>query len=258
MKTNEAKKALKQGKSIIGTMTMEFSSPEMARALAAAGFDFVIIDTEHSSYTLETVTDLIRAGKSLGMDCIVRVPDPLYHLMARTCDAGAQGLMVPRVETVDQVERVVQAVKYPPIGKRGFGVRPIHTNYETMPVPALLERMNEESMIIIQIESGKAVDNIDELLSADHVDVALIGPFDLSIDLKVPGEFEHPTVVEAIEKVIASCNRHDVAAGIHMGSVNAVIDWAGKGMRCLTCSSDLGMLSQAARSNVRKIREGIQ
>jgi 2-keto-3-deoxy-L-rhamnonate aldolase RhmA len=257
LKTNNAKKKLKEGNPIIGTMTLEFTSAEMGRALAAAGFDFVIIDTEHSSYTLETVTSLIRAAKSMDLACVVRVPDPLYHLMARTCDAGAQGLMVPRVETREQVESVIRAVKYPPLGKRGYGIRPIHTDYQRMVLPELLGRMNDESMIIIQIESRKAVENIDDLLSVGNVDVALVGPYDLSIDLGLPGEFDHPAMLDAIENVIAGCSRHGVAAGIHLGDVQSLVGWHRKGMRCLTFSSDLAMLLSAATKNVNQLREEI-
>ncbi len=257
MLDNTAKKALADGKSIIGTMTMEFNSPEIGRVLAAAGFDFVIIDMEHSSYSLETVTDLIRAAKSKGLNCVVRVADPLYHLMARTCDAGAQGLMVPRVETKEQIESVINAIKYPPQGKRGYGIRPIHTDYENMALPDLLKQMNEESMIIVQVETGKALDNIDDLLAVGNIDVALVGPYDLSINLGVPGDFEHRSMIEAIEWVIHACKQSNVAPGIHLGDVQSLLNWHEKGMRCLTCSSDLGMLFATAAANVKKLKEGI-
>jgi 2-keto-3-deoxy-L-rhamnonate aldolase RhmA len=115
-------------------MLTETRSLEIIRALAAAGLDYVFLDTEHSSYDLQMVNDLIRAGRTAGLSCYVRVPDPEYFLIARTLDAGAHGIMVPRVETEQQVKRVIAATKYPPKGSRGYGVRSVITEFENATV----------------------------------------------------------------------------------------------------------------------------
>lgn len=255
MKANRVKRALREGKTVLGTMVVEFSAPEVARMLRAAGFDYIFIDTEHSPFNPESVTDIIRAGRSMDLTCLVRVPDNAYHLIARTLDLGAHGIMVPRTETRKQVEDIVQAVKYPPWGVRGFGVRPIHTDYEPGTVADQVEHLNEDTVVVIQIESQQAIDSIDELISVKGVDVALIGPNDLSISLGVPGEHEHPSMVEAIQKVVDSCAKRGVASGIHVRDMSVLQFWMERGMTFITYSTDVGLLTSAAAEAVTVLRQ---
>jgi 2-keto-3-deoxy-L-rhamnonate aldolase RhmA len=254
MKANKAKEALKAGKTVVGTMLTETRSPEILRALAAAGLDFVFLDTEHGSYDFQMVNDLIRAGRSAELSCYVRVPDPEYFLIARTLDAGAHGIMAPRVETEEQVKRVIAATKYPPKGKRGYGVRPIITDFETAPVEEWMEKLNDDTMIILQIESKKAIDSIDQLISLEGVDAAVIGPNDLSISLGVPGQLDHPIMVEDIGKVVEACRKYGIAPGAHFGSLEMLEYWRDRGMRMLTYSTDIGLLMDAARSSIRRLK----
>lgn len=119
MRENKVKTALRAGKPVVGTMITEFRTPEIARILASSGFDFIFIDTEHAAFDNETVTDIIRAGRAVGLVCMVRVPDAEYHLIARALDIGAEGILVPRVESKPQVQSIVSWAKYPPIGVLG-------------------------------------------------------------------------------------------------------------------------------------------
>jgi 2-keto-3-deoxy-L-rhamnonate aldolase RhmA len=246
MKVNTVKEALKRGEPVVGTMVMECRTPEMGRLLAAAGFDFMIIDTEHSPHTTETVIDMIRAARGCGLTSLVRVPDALYTLIARTLDIGAEGVMVPRVERVETVREVVASVKYPPLGRRGWGVRAIHTDRAPVGVKETIAHLNENSLVIIQIESEEAIDRIEELVGVAGVDVALVGPADLSISLGVAGEFGHPKMVEAMGRVVAACEKAGAAAGAHLMEVEQVKEWMDRGMRCLICSTDERLLLERA------------
>jgi len=257
MKKNRVKQALKEGKTVIGTMITEFRTPEIARMMAAAGFDFILIDTEHSSFTLETVVDIVRACRAADLVCLVRVPDAEYHLIARTLDAGADGLTIPRVETRQVVEQIIQAAKYPPWGVRGYGLRTIITNYEKAGVEDWIEWLNENTMIVIQIERKRAIENIDQLVSVRGVDAALIGPNDLSISLGVPGQLDHPKMVEAIQRLVDACNRHNIASGIHIGDMQKLLYWKERGMRMLTYSTDASMIMSAATEAVKELRKHI-
>jgi len=254
VKPNPVKRSLNAGGHAIGTMIAQFAEPEIGRILAAAGFDFVVIDNEHGAFTLESNLQIIIAARPTGLVLAVRVPDSDYHLIARTLDAGAEGVMVPRVETREQVERIVAAVKYPPLGRRGYGLRAIHTDRQPVAMPEAIAHVNDNTLIIIQIESAVAVEAIDDLVSVPGVDVALIGPADLSISLGVPGQFEHPKMVEAMQRVIQGCERRGVAAGAHLGSVEAWKPWVERGMRCLLCSTDENLLESAGQQTVRALR----
>jgi 2-keto-3-deoxy-L-rhamnonate aldolase RhmA len=254
MKVNTAKRMLRAEKTVVGTMITEARSPEIPRALAASGLDFIVIDTEHSAFDFSTVSDMIRAGRNAGLSCYVRVTGIEDFLIARALDIGAHGIMVPLVETRDQVERTVAAAKYPPKGRRGYGLRSIVTDFETASMKEWMERLNEDTMVIIQIESKEAIDNIDQLISVEGVDAAIIGPNDLSISLGVPGQLDHELMVEYIRKVVDACKRHGVAAGTHLRNLDMLRYWRDRGMQLLMYSTDVELLMDATRSAVKQLR----
>lgn len=257
MRENKVKKALKEGKTVFGSMTVEFRSPSIAQIYATSGFDFMFIDTEHSPYSIETVVDIIWASKGADITPIVRVTDLEYHFIARTLDLGAQGIMVPRRETVDQVKNIIKFAKYPPLGERGLSTSPGgHTDFKSEDPAIFMEKSNDETLIIIQIESQKAIDNIEEMVSVTGVDVALIGPNDLSKSLGVVGQLDHPKVQEAIDKVIQACGEHGVASGIHAGSIPLLKEVMKKGMQFITWTTDSRILVNSCREALTKLKSG--
>lgn len=255
MKKNRVKNALEDGKTVVGTMIVETRTPEVPRMMAAAGFDFIFIDTEHASYSLDVVKDMVRAGKASGLTCLARVPDPEYHLIARTLDAGAQGVMVPRVETRETVKRIVRAAKYPPWGERGFGSRAIITDYEQLPVKERVARLNEDTIVVIQVERKRAIEDIDDLISVRGVDAVIIGPNDLSISLGVPGETNSEPMINAIQKVVDACEKIGIASGIHVRDMKTLMFWKRRGMRMLTYSTEASMLLSSATQAVNEIKK---
>ncbi|MFQ6015665.1 MAG: HpcH/HpaI aldolase/citrate lyase family protein [Anaerolineae bacterium] len=251
---NKVKRALDRGEAVIGSMATEMRSPAIAQILAAAGFDFIIIDMEHGTYNLETVAGIIRVARLCGICPIVRVPDPLYHLMSAPLDAGAQGLMIPRVESREVVEGIVQSVKYPPQGLRGCSTVRGHTDYRSVEVKEFLQFANEETLLVIQIERRRAVEEIEALLSVEGVDVALIGPRDLSISLGVPGESKHPIMMESTQKVVDTCRKYGVTSAIHTGDLEILKYWRDRGMRFLSYSSEVAMISSMGSQAVAELR----
>ncbi len=256
LRPNRVKQALKRGEPVVGTMLSEVRSPGFVWMLANVGFDFVFIDMEHGTYDLSTVSDMIKVARLAGIVPLVRVPDLAYHLASQPLDAGAMGLMLPRVETREQVEQFVSFIKYPPMGARGASAGRAHTDYGGPGPQELVQHMNEHTLVILQIERKRAVDNIDELLSVPGVDVALIGPFDLTISL---GEQNvgAPAVSDAIERVVASARAHQVASGIHTGDPAVVLDWHRRGMTMLTCNSDISIFATGAGQTAKALRQGI-
>jgi 2-keto-3-deoxy-L-rhamnonate aldolase RhmA len=256
LKANRVKQSLKRGEPVVGTMMSETGSPGFIWMLANAGFDFVFIDMEHGTYDLPTVADMIKVARLAEIVPLVRVPDLAYHLVAQALDAGAMGLMLPRVETREQVERFVSFMKYPPVGVRGASSSRGHTDYGGAAPQELVSHMNEHTLVILQIERQRAVDDIDDLLTAPGVDVALIGPFDLTISL---GERSTgaPAVDEAIQKVVDAAKRHGIASGIHIGDPAVVLKWRRQGMTMLACGSDLSFFNAGAQQTLAALRRGI-
>ena len=255
---NRLKQALKEGRSLIGTMISEIRQPAVTQLLANAGFDFVIIDNEHGPFNIETIADLSRAARYVGLTPFVRVPDLAYPYLAQALDSGAQGVMVPRIFTAEQVRQAAQIVRYPPLGLRGCAFNRGHTDFKAGPLAETMARVNEETMLIIQIETREAVENIEEIVATPGVDVALIGPTDLSIALGVPGQMDAPQLHAAIEKMIETCQRHQVFPALHINDLNWATYWAKRGMRLLSSGSEAGLLVKGGQSVTSAIREAFK
>ncbi len=256
LKTNRVKEALKRGEPMLGTMMSEVRSPGFIWMLANVGFDYVFIDMEHGTYDLSTVSDMIKVARLAGIVPLVRVPDLAYNLVAAALDAGAMGIMLPRVETRDQAEKLVSFMKYPPMGVRGGTSGRGHTDYANAGPQELVRHMNENTLVILQIERKRAIENLDELFSVPGVDVGLMGPFDLTISLEQESPND-PAVNEATQKVVDAGKRHNVATGTHVADPSVVLSWYERGMTMLTCNSDLGFFNVGAQQTLSALRKGI-
>jgi len=254
MRVNSVKKALKEGKVQYGCGFQQLRSVEVPKILAAAGFDWTFIDGEHGGFGIETLQDLCHASVAVGLTPIVRVADMQYALVARALDCGAQGVLFPRVESAELLERAVSWTKFPPVGVRGFGLAAAHLGYERATIPQILEHMNQNVMVVLQIETTLAVEKRDELLSVPGIDAVLIGPVDLSISLGVPGDFENPKMVEAMEKIRDSCVKHGVAPGTQTRTLALAKFWKQRGMIFLGCGSETGFLLDKASETAAALK----
>ncbi len=188
------------------------------------------------------------------MSPIVRVGDMQYSLVARALDCGAQGVIFPRVESPELLATAVSWTKFPPLGVRGFGLAATHVEYERATIPQVLAHQNEHTMVVLQIETKLAVDRRDELLSVPGIDVVLIGPVDLSLSLGVPGDFEHPKMIRAMESVRDSCLAHGVAPGTQLRTLALAKFWKERGMIFLGSGSETGFLLEKASEVAAALR----
>jgi 2-keto-3-deoxy-L-rhamnonate aldolase RhmA len=234
-----------------------YRCPEVARLFAAAGFDYVFIDTEHGGFDLETVQDMVAASVAAGITPIVRVSELLYSLMARTLDVGAQGLILPRVEDPRLLEEAISWTRFPPQGKRGFGVQAPLFDYEQLSLPALMEHLNASTLVVVQFETKTALERSDELLSVKGIDVALIGPADLAISLGMPGEFENPAFVDIVMKFVEKCDARGVATGIQCRNAAHAKIWARRGIRFVGAGSEHGLLMDKAKETLAELRAAL-
>ncbi|MCA9092919.1 MAG: hypothetical protein KDA68_05500 [Planctomycetaceae bacterium] len=254
MKRNLVKDLLKAGKTAIGSELTELRSGEVARIYSAVGFDFVFIDMEHSAFTVETVAELIRAARAVEIVPIVRVPQAEYVWVSRVLDNGAQGVIVPRVNTPQQVRDIVSWTKYPPHGIRGYACTTAQTEGEGISPADFIRHNNEQTLLVIQFERREAIENIEEMLSIPGVDVACMGCMDLSIDLGIPGEVDHPEMVAAMERVVEVAARNNIASGIIAADMEFVSKWIERGMRFASYATDAFHLSEAARAAADRLR----
>jgi len=254
---NRLKRTLREGKTAIGTMLVEIRQPSVMQMLANAGLDFVIIDNEHGTFNIETIADLSRFAKKVGMTPIVRVPEWSYAHIVQPLDGGAQGIMVPRITDAQQVRDILQMMKYPPTGRRGSVVGRGHTDLKSGSLPDVMKTANEESLLVAQIETRQALDNLDAIVSIPGVDVAFAGPTDLSVSLGIGGKMTDPLLVAAIESVMQACQRHNVFPAIQMNDLELAALWAKKGMRMVSYLSEVGMLTNAGVNAVSVISKAV-
>ncbi|HLH37678.1 MAG TPA: aldolase/citrate lyase family protein [Bryobacteraceae bacterium] len=254
MRVNHVKSALKQGKLQLGCGFGQIRSVEAVKILAAAGFHWTFIDAEHGNFGIETLFDLCHASGLAGLSPIVRVADMQYALIARALDCGADGVIFPRVESPELLERAVSWTKFPPMGVRGMGLGAQHFEYERVTVPRMIEHSNTNTMVVLQIETQRAVEARDELLSVPGIDAVMCGPVDLSISLGVPGDFQHPRMVDAMEKIRDSCLQHGVAPGTQTRTMALAKFWKERGMIFLGNGNETSFLLDKATEVVDALK----
>lgn len=255
MRTNRTLARLQEGKAAFGCGLQQYRSTEVPRAFAAAGFDYVFIDMEHGAFDLETVQDMIGASVAAGITPIVRVGELLYSLVSRLLDAGAQGIIFPRVECPRTLETALSWTKFPPAGVRGYGVMLPLVDYEPLSFPEIVAHLNATTMTVVQFETRTAIERADELLSVPGFEVAMVGPADLSVSLGVPGQFDSPVLVDAVLAFIEKCVKHGIVPGIQTRTVAMARQWAERGMRFVGAGGEHSLLLAAAREAVAELHK---
>jgi len=236
------------GVSLGGWMSMAHVS--VAEILASAGFEWIVVETEHTAIDVSEVLRLLIAIEGRGCVPLVRLAwnDPIQA--KAVLDSGAAGIIVPMVNTRADAELAVRSAKYPPEGFRGAGLARAQGYGETF--GRYVREANDSSLVMLQIEHIDAVGNIDDILSVPGVDGAFIGPYDLSMSMGRPGDIHHPEVQEAMDKVLAVARRHGVTAGIHLvHPSDATVKLQGliaKGYQFFALGTDILLLGDTARN----------
>jgi 2-keto-3-deoxy-L-rhamnonate aldolase RhmA len=208
---NKLKRDLLAGKYCVGAV-LTLSSPPVAEMLSRAGFDWLWLETEHTALGLENLQYMLQATNGSDVSTIVRVPWNDKTMIKRVLDLGPDGLIIPLVNSKEEAEYAVRAMKYPPWGERGAGMN--RAQFYGGQLEEYLKTANDEVMTILMIEHIKAVHNIDEILTVKGVDSIMIGALDLSGSMGLLGQTSHPEVEAAVQTVLAACKRADIPAGI--------------------------------------------
>ncbi len=251
---NRVKTALENGQVQVGTWVTTLGVPQLPVILASAGFDFVYLDMEHSTFSIETIACLCTAALAHDVVPIVRPPAKDPHLLSRPLEAGALGLLIPHVETAKEAAAAVKAAKFPPVGERGFNVQTLHTGF-TIPDPQDFARAcNAATLLIVQIESDQGVRALDQILGVDGIDGAVVGRGDLSADLGLFGQNKHPEVIRRVEAMIEACCRQKKFAGLLVPDAASAREWIQKGIRLVPLANEVTLLMSAAAKAITEIR----
>jgi 2-keto-3-deoxy-L-rhamnonate aldolase RhmA len=235
---------------VLGQMVLELFTPGIGPMLAACGMEFVIFDMEHGRCDIGLLSEMIASCRGSDIVPLARVPDVNFAPLSRVLDLGARGVMVPRVETREQAEEIVSQLKYAPLGRRGVAMGIAHDLYQAG-TPEFFATANEDTIVILLLETVKAFENLDEIVSVPGVDVAWMGHYDLTVSMGIPAQFDHPKLLAAMDALVASCDEHGVAPGFLPPNADAAVHWAQKGFRMLSLGSDISVFLDG----VRKFRE---
>jgi 2-dehydro-3-deoxyglucarate aldolase len=231
--------------------------PAIAEIMARAGFDWLVVDLEHSVITIREAGELIRVIDLCGVVPLVRLSanDPVQ--IKRVMDAGAHGVIVPMVNSVGEAQRAVAAVRYPPSGQRGVGLARAQ-GYGTS-FAGYKEWLNKESIVIVQVEHIQAVENIEDIMSVEGVDGFIVGPYDLSGSLGIPGQFDHQLMMEAMGRIKTFMKTSTKVSGYHVVEpiVEQIQQRMQEGYRFLAYSVDFRMLDTCCRSSLKKIKDNV-
>lgn len=253
-----SKKCVRQrlaaGQRCHGTMIFELFTPGITAILDLLGYDFVVLDMEHSGVGIETIKTQIACARGLGIEAYVRVPDGNYSTIAPVMDAGAQGIMVPMVETAEQAKAIVDAVRYRPEGRRGLAFGVSHDAYGRQSPAETIAKANEENVVICLIETKRGVENVDGIVGTPGVDIGWLGHFDLTNDMGITAQFEHPDFFAAVDKVGAACGAAGKAAGILDANPVMLERFTRAGYRALGFATDTAALKIAYGNGLEMLK----
>jgi 2-keto-3-deoxy-L-rhamnonate aldolase RhmA len=254
---NPVKEKLARGE-VVASMTARLvTGVEIVRIAKTAGFDSLYIDLEHSSFSMQTTGQICLMALEAGIPAFVRVPANTPEYIQRVLDGGALGVIAPGVRSAAEAKAVVAAAKYPPMGERGHSAGLPHFGFRALPSAQTAPALNDATMVIVQFESKAALDAMEEIVAVPGVDLVLIGTNDLTAELGIPGQYDHPKVRDAYERTIAACRKHGKHVGV--GGLSSRQDLVGQfvkmGARYVSTGTDLAFLVAACTQRAKQVRD---
>ena len=230
---------------IRGAMIFEFFSPGIPIILKNAGCEFIIFDMEHGGLALEQFKTLSIISNAHKISPLIRIPEVSYNYIARALDLGACGIMAPMVNTPEDALRIVNSSKYPPLGKRGAGFGFAHDNYVNQNPLTYIEKANNTLVNIIQIETKKALENVNDIASIEGVDCLWVGHFDLTNFLGVPGDFTSKIYLNAINEIVIAAKSNNKSLGIMINNKKELETYSKLGFNMIAVGTEMNILSRS-------------
>ena len=252
---NHALRQLRAGKLAIGIGLRQARTVDTAQLMKTAGFDWLFIDCEHNSMGTDTAAQIASASLATGITPIVRVAGKEHWLASRMLDNGAQGVVVPHVETDSEAKRIADHCRFPPIGHRSMGGGLQQLGFAPVPVGEAARIVNEETLVVVMLESPRGIENCEAIAAVPGIDALLIGTNDLCFEMGIPGQFNDPRVRDAYTKVIAACRKHGKFPGMGGMYTSELLErHIGMGVQLILSGSDFSLLMQAGKARADLVR----
>ena len=257
MKPNPLRAGVEQGQLQIGTWINMLRNPASLTLFKQAGLDFVRLDMEHSSPSIETVADFAAMGRALDLPVMVRPPEANREWITRLLDVGVYNIHCPQVDTADHAAEIVAASRYTPRGSRGLGGATPGNDFDvSMPVIDRLKFMNDQVFITVMFESAQAFEHLEEIASMDGIDALTLGPQDLAQDLGVFGTPDQDLVLdEKRRQIVEAANRYGKTCAMLVGTAAQARKWRDAGVLIVNYSSEVNVLLDGYQSALGEIRE---
>ncbi|MGI6149602.1 MAG: HpcH/HpaI aldolase family protein [Limnochordia bacterium] len=243
------RRRLAEGDSVIGPF-MKTGDPAFVEAAGYAGFDFVILDTEHGPVSIENMQNNVRAALVAGALPIIRVQDDSASSIGKALDIGAFGVQIPQVQTAQEAQAAIRKAKFYPKGERGVCRFVRAAQYSALERSVYFQAAND-TLVILQLEGTEAIDNIDSILQVPDIDILFIGPYDLSQSLGIPGETSHPKVVEQMQFIVEKARSAGIVVGTFVDQLEAIQRWKDAGVQYISYSVDVGIFVEACKQIVK-------
>jgi 2-keto-3-deoxy-L-rhamnonate aldolase RhmA len=237
-----------------GHFLVEFSTPGIGHICKAAGCDFICLDMEHSGFGYDKLKDMLRFMEAADMPTMVRVPTRDYTWIARACDLGAEGLVLPMVADADEARRIVSYMKYPPVGIRGVAPGVAHQRYRQGNVVEGLKQANVKTTFFCQIETATGLSNVEEIAAVPGVDCLWIGHFDLSASMGIPGEFDNPRYTQAVSRIIDAAQANKLSLGHLVPTVAEGVRLNKLGFDFICYNGDVWLFQAALAAGIDELR----
>lgn len=249
MLNNRIKEKLKRDEPVFGTF-YKIYSPAMAEIMGRAGFDFIVIDTEHYFMTHEQMENVVRAADLHGMCTIIRVQDDTEASIIHALDTGASGVQIPSLSTAEEAREAVARAKYWPLGTRGWGPGTRAGDYGFTPGVKYAQYVNEHGLTVVHVENVEMLSHLDELCQIENLDTLFVGPGDLSQSMGKPGQLGDPEVVANVELVIRTARKYGKSVGTFVANEDTMKRYLDLGARYFTWGNDMGLYAAGIRNAV--------
>jgi len=251
------KTRLKDGAAVAGIFICELRSPNIAPLLDAAGYDFAVFDMEHCSYTMQDLSNIIPGFRGFHCQPLVRVPAVRREFFQSVLDIGVTGIVVPMVESAADVREAAAMMKYPPQGRRGLSFGCPHTLFQGQDRDTYTKLANDNLLLVAQIETKKALDNLDSILAEPGLDVVFIGNTDLAISMGLPNNLVEGPVRDAVRHILKSAKARGIAGGGNFVNPRFVGQFYEDGLRFISLDSDVERLQAGLQVGMETLRAGL-
>ena len=252
---NIAKEQILNGDLSLGVGLRQSRTSDIGKIMATCGYDWLFIDMEHNSMSVDIASQISVAAQDAGITPIVRVPDFAHHHATRVLDCGAMGIVFPHVDDAKTAKKLVSYCLFPPHGHRSMTGALPQLNFVQLPIPEVAKKINENMIVVIMLESPTAIDNVEEIAAVEGIDVILIGTNDLCMEMGIPGDYSNPKIKEAYYKVISACSKFNKTPG--MGGVydeELMSEYINMGMKFILSGSDLSFMMASAKQKSKNLR----